>query len=241
MRSAGLCAALAFWSWWWPVRRVSAAHRGRYVQLNITPLAANPAESPTMSRPRRLPRPATYQPAAGPACPRSGARGISAASPDQAGRRSRGYPRRAPSSPSSARSPPTAHPARRAGLGPAGTRRRSPGSPPIPVGTALAGGPPDRSRRAELPHRAPASGPGVEAHAGLGMHDADRRQPPVDEATHPLPGQAVPLAPAAKCTQPAATRLALEGPNSVDVAWHGVVGEMTPHHACQPAPLLGDG
>jgi hypothetical protein len=73
------------------------------------------------------------------------------------------------------------------------------------------------------------------------MHDADRRQPSVDEATHPLPGQAVPLASAAKCTQPVATRLAVEGPDSVDVAWHGVVGEMSPHHACQPAPLLGDG
>ncbi len=33
----------------------------------------------------------------------------------------------------------------------------------IPVGTALAGGPPDRSRRAELAHRAPALGPGGEA------------------------------------------------------------------------------
>ncbi len=47
-------------------------------------------------------------------------------------------------------------------------------SPAIPVGTALAGGPPDRSRRAELAHRAPALGPGGEAHAGVGMHDAGR-------------------------------------------------------------------
>jgi hypothetical protein len=142
---------------------------------------------------------------------------------------------------------PGTRPARRADGSPRGSAR-GPGAPgagcrpgAIPVGTALAGGPPDRSRRAELPHRAPASGPGVGARAGLGMHDADRRQPPVDEATHPLPGQAVPLAPAAKCTQPAAACLAVEGPHSVDVAWHGVVGEMTPHHACQPAPLLGDG
>ena len=50
----------------------------------------------------------------------------------------------------------------------------SAGSQVIPVGTALAGGPPDRSRRAELPHRAPALGPGGEAHAGVGMHDAGR-------------------------------------------------------------------
>ena len=44
----------------------------------------------------------------------------------------------------------------------------------IPVGTALAGGPPDRSRRAGLAHRAPALGSGGEAHAGVGMHNAGR-------------------------------------------------------------------
>jgi hypothetical protein len=39
----------------------------------------------------------------------------------------------------------------------------------VAVGTALAGGPPHRSRRAELPHRAPASGSGGEAHLRVGM------------------------------------------------------------------------
>jgi hypothetical protein len=45
----------------------------------------------------------------------------------------------------------------------------------IPVGTALAGGPPDRSQRAELPHWAPALGRGGEAHVGVGVHDAGGR------------------------------------------------------------------
>jgi hypothetical protein len=45
----------------------------------------------------------------------------------------------------------------------------------IPVGTALAGGPPDRSQRAELLHWAPALGRGGEAHVGVGMHDAGER------------------------------------------------------------------
>src|SRR4249920_2377209 len=36
--------------------------------------------------------------------------------------------------------------------------------PRIAVGTALTGGPPRRSQRAGLPHWAPASGSGVEAH-----------------------------------------------------------------------------
>ena len=67
-------------------------------------------------------------------------------------------------------------------------------SPLIPVGTALAGGPPDRSRRAELAHRAPALGPGGEAHAGVGMHDAGRGQPPVIDPAVTRPGHAMALA-----------------------------------------------
>src|ERR1700720_1240830 len=63
-----------------------------------------------------------------------------------------------------------------------------------PVGTALAGGPPDRSRRAELPHRAPALGPGGEAHARVGMHDAGRGQPPSVDPAEPLPGHPAALA-----------------------------------------------
>jgi DNA replication protein DnaC len=44
----------------------------------------------------------------------------------------------------------------------------------IAVGTALADGPPHRSQRAGLPHWAPASGSGVEAHAGEGMPGTGR-------------------------------------------------------------------
>ena len=40
---------------------------------------------------------------------------------------------------------------------------------PVAVGTALTGGPPHRSQRAELPHWAPASGSGSEAHFREGM------------------------------------------------------------------------
>ncbi len=42
----------------------------------------------------------------------------------------------------------------------------------VAVGTALPGGPPHRSQRAELPHWAPALGSGVEAHVGEWMLDA---------------------------------------------------------------------
>ena len=62
------------------------------------------------------------------------------------------------------------------------------------VGTALSGGPPHRSQRAELPHWAPASGTNVEAHLGIGVQDASRGKPSSGEALHPLPGEAVALA-----------------------------------------------
>src|SRR5215204_4922931 len=33
----------------------------------------------------------------------------------------------------------------------------------------------------------------------------------------------------------------MEGADGSTIAGHGVVGEMSPHHACQPPPLFGDG
>src|SRR6266705_2393221 len=111
----------------------------------------------------------------------------------------------------------------------------------IPVGTALAGGPPDRSRRAELAHRAPALGSGGEAHAGVGMHDAGRGQPLLLDPAVALPGHAVALAPAPERLDPVPPDLVAEGRDQIDVAGHGVVVEVSPQHARQPAPLLGDG
>src|SRR6266511_6268003 len=112
---------------------------------------------------------------------------------------------------------------------------------PIPVGTALAGGPPDRSQRAELPHWAPALGPGGEAHAGIGVHDAGRGQQPIGDPAKPLPGEPAALASAPKRFPPGPPHLVTKGRHRVDVAWHSVVGEMSSHHARQPAPLVGDG
>jgi hypothetical protein len=42
----------------------------------------------------------------------------------------------------------------------------------VAVGTALTGGPPRRSQRAELPHWAPALGTDVKSHFGERMHHA---------------------------------------------------------------------
>ena len=79
------------------------------------------------------------------------------------------------------------------GLTPA-PERPTPEGQIFAVGTALAGGPPHRSQRAELPHWAPASGASVEAHGGVGVHDAGGREPSGGEAVHPRPVQTAALA-----------------------------------------------
>jgi hypothetical protein len=76
---------------------------------------------------------------------------------------------------------------------PCATCRRAPRSG-VAVGTALTGGPPHGSRRAELPHRAPASGSGCEAHVRVGMHHTDLRKPPSCVSAHPRPGDPTALA-----------------------------------------------
>jgi hypothetical protein len=111
----------------------------------------------------------------------------------------------------------------------------------IAVGTALASGPPRRSQRALLTHWAPTLGAGVEALFGPGMRKARGLEPSGREAVHPSPVHARALAAAPKRPIPVPRRLGAEGRHRVDVAGHGVVGEVTPHHARHPAPLLGDG
>src|SRR6478672_6449787 len=88
----------------------------------------------------------------------------------------------------------------------------------IPVGTALAGGPPDRSQRAELPHWAPALGTGVEPDVRPRMRDPGSREPSRFESAHPLPGQAMTLAPAPKRPAPEPRDLLAERRHRGDVA-----------------------
>src|SRR5512147_2462891 len=65
----------------------------------------------------------------------------------------------------------------------------------VAVGTVIARRPPHRSRRAELPHRAPTSGHDAEPHVGKGMPEACRWQPKVGQSFHALPCQPADLAP----------------------------------------------
>jgi hypothetical protein len=57
----------------------------------------------------------------------------------------------------------------------------------VAIGTALAGGPPLRSQRAGLPHWAPASGSGGEAHIWERVFHAGGWEPSVRQVVHPRP------------------------------------------------------
>ncbi len=112
---------------------------------------------------------------------------------------------------------------------------------PVAVGTALAGGPPHRSQRAGLPHWAPASGASVEARFRVGVQDVCRWEPSPREVVHAFPVQAMSLAAAPERFEPVAGHLCPECLNRPAVAWHGVIGEVSSQHACQPSALFGDG
>src|SRR3954454_1101684 len=78
---------------------------------------------------------------------------------------------------------------------PTAPTRQPPGrGGPVPVGTALAGGPPVRSQRALLTHWAPALGTSVESLLGVGVRDAGWWEPSRRDAVHALPVQAMTLA-----------------------------------------------
>ena len=60
----------------------------------------------------------------------------------------------------------------------------------VTVGTPVTRGPPHRSRRAALPHRAPALGHGVKPLFGPRMRDLRSRKPAFRNPVHPFPGDA---------------------------------------------------
>ena len=59
----------------------------------------------------------------------------------------------------------------------------------------VADDPHHRSRQAELPHWAPASGDDAHAAQGIGMTYASRRQPLLNEPSHAFPGDSAFVAP----------------------------------------------
>jgi uncharacterized protein DUF3500 len=64
----------------------------------------------------------------------------------------------------------------------------------VAVGMPVTQHPPHRSRRAALPHRAPALGRNAQALRGIRMHNLGFWKPPCCEWIPPLPGHAMTLA-----------------------------------------------
>jgi hypothetical protein len=74
----------------------------------------------------------------------------------------------------------------------------------VAVGMPVTQLPPHRSRRAALPHRAPAWGPDAQALRRRRVKDARCGEPVVCEGVQPLPGQPIPLTPSAERPTPGA-------------------------------------
>ena len=98
-----------------------------------------------------------------------------------------------------------------------------------------------RSRRAELPHRAPASGDDAKSPQGIGVADAGRRQPAVDEPPHALPGQPGLLAASPERAVPEPTDPVAEEGYRRGVHGHAVVAHVPANDRAEPSPHLGDG
>ena len=82
------------------------------------------------------------------------------------------------------------------------------------------------SRRAELPHRAPASGDDAKSPRGIGVADAGRGQPAVDEPPHALPGEAGLLAAPPERTVPELADPVADEGYSLGVHGHAVVAHV---------------
>ena len=110
----------------------------------------------------------------------------------------------------------------------------------VPVGTRLSPRPPDRTRRADFPHRAPTLGLTLkEPHVGPGMDDAGSREREAFEEAGPLSlSPPSSLTPPLERAVPDPGHFPMEGPQSTVVAGHTVVIDMTDHDAAQPGMLI---
>src|SRR3989442_8464379 len=107
----------------------------------------------------------------------------------------------------------------------------------VGVGMTIARNPLHGSGRAVLPHPALASGNDAKSPEGIGVINARRRQPPLDEPAHPLPGD-MPCMAAPR--QGAVPEPAYQEPEPGDgwaVHGHPVILDMPSDDRAQPRPL----
>src|SRR5713226_2443260 len=108
------------------------------------------------------------------------------------------------------------------------------GSWTVAVGIRIAPYPPHRSVRAGFPHTALASGGDAHAAQRIGMIDAGRRQPAVDEPFHPLPRDTSSLASTCEHVMPKLAHGKAKVSESIPIAWYSVVSDVPAHNSLQP-------
>ncbi len=97
----------------------------------------------------------------------------------------------------------------------------------VAVGTGVAPSPPHRSRRAELPHRAPASGSNVATTTRIGMHDPGIGQPEREQLVYKRPVTTAFLAAPCKNALPEERDVVSKRLHGIVVARHAVITVMT--------------
>ena len=104
----------------------------------------------------------------------------------------------------------------------------------VAVGTEVALGPPRRSRRAALPHRAPVSGSDAQTLVRIRMHDFRIWKPFLCDMVHSLPVAAALMAASLQNAMPQPENLIPEGLHSYYVTGHAIVLVMPHEHTSQP-------
>jgi hypothetical protein len=96
------------------------------------------------------------------------------------------------------------------------------------------------SGRAGLPHPALASGDDAKSPEGIGVTDARRRQPPLNQPAHPLPGDVPCLTAPRERAVPEPADPEAEPSNGRAVHRHPVILDVPPNDRAQPCPHLWD-
>ena len=97
-----------------------------------------------------------------------------------------------------------------------------------------------RSGRAALPHPAPASGDDAKSPQGIGVTNARRGQPPLDEPAHPLPGDVPCMTAPRQRAVPEPADLEPEHAYRRAVHGHPVVADVPTHDLAQPCTHYWD-
>ncbi len=108
-----------------------------------------------------------------------------------------------------------------------------------PLALMGSGRPPHRSRRAELSHRALASGSDVETLVGPGMTDSGRRKPALGDSVHPIPGDRALVATLLERPPPVLDTFRSESGGHLTVGRHRVVVDVASNDSTQSPALFG--